>query len=137
MPKVTKDQARELAIAFREISVLLGDLRFANWGSLTAAQRRDLEDAEWTLLNYSSDFVTTAVGIALEELDADLKAIKDATKKAKTVVKKIETVKDVLTVVSGLVVLGGAIASKNPGAIASAAGDLFNQSKKILDKHKD
>ena len=129
---ISKEQARELAKTFRDLSNQLGDFRFTNWGTLSPAQRQRIEDAEWTLLNYSSDFVTTAVGIALNDMLADLQALSDATTKAKEVIATIETVKDILKVTATLIALGGAIASQNPSAIASAAGDLFSTAKDVL-----
>jgi len=65
---ISKDQARELAKTFRDLSNQLGDFRFKNWSNLSTGQRQSIEDAEWTLLNYSSDFITTAVGIALNDM---------------------------------------------------------------------
>ena len=131
---ISKDQARELAKTFRDLSNQLGDFRFKNWSNLSTGQRQSIEDAEWTLLNYSSDFITTAVGIALNDMQADLKAISDATAKAKKVIATIGTVRDILKVTAALIVLGGAIASQNPSAIASAAGDLFNTAKGVIDQ---
>lgn len=129
MPKMTADEARALASEFRDLSVQLGDFRFENWGSLTPAKRREIEDAEWSLLNSSSDMITTAVGIDLTNLQNGLKAITDATAKAKKAVATINTVKDVLGVAAAAIVLAGAIASQNPNAIASAAGELFKVAK--------
>lgn len=131
---ISKDQARKLAKTFRDLSNQLGDFRFKNWSNLSTGQRQNIEDDEWRLLNYSSDFITTAVGIALNDMQADLKAIADATAKAKKVIATIGTVKDILKVTAALIVLGGAIASQNPSAIASAAGDLFNTAKGVIDK---
>lgn len=129
---ITKDQAREIAQAFLDASHALGKFRFDNWSNLTKAQRRTIEDTEWDLLNYSNSFVTTAVGIALDDMQADLKAIGDATAKAQKAIETIDRARDVLEVAAGLVVLGGALASQNPQAIASAAGDLFKTAKKAL-----
>lgn len=133
---ITKDQARDLAKTFRDLSNRLGDYRFENWAKLSANKRRSIEDVEWTLLNHSSDFITTAVGIVLDDMQRDLKAIADSTAKAKKVIANINAVKDVIKVAGALVVLGGAIASQSPTAIASAAGDLFNTAKDIIDKQK-
>jgi hypothetical protein len=122
---ISKDQARVIAQAFLELSHVLGSYRFANWVHLTTAQRRQIEDSEWDLLNYSNCFVTTAVGIALTDMQRDLKTIADATKKAKKVVARIADVRDILKMAAALVVLGGAIASRNPLAIVAAADDAL------------
>lgn len=125
---VSKDQARELAKSFRDFSVALGDYRFANWGSLTAAQRQKLEDLEWTLLNTSSDLVTTAVGLALDDVQADLEALTRATSRARAALKTVQDVKNVLSIAAGVLALGGAIVaavvSKDPAPVLAAAGGL-------------
>ncbi len=131
---ISKDQARDLAKTFHDLSAELHDFRFQNWKELSAPNRQDLEDAAWTLENYSSDFTTSAVGIILNDMKADLKAISDATAKAKKVIATINTIKDVLKVTSAAIVLGGAIASKNPLAIVSAADDLLQTAGGVLEK---
>lgn len=131
---VSKDQAREIAKEFLELSHRLGTYRFTNWAKLTPSQRRQIEDAEWDLLNYSGTFVTTAVGIALADMDNDLRTITQATSRAKKAVATTETVKGVINVAAALVVLGGAIASQNPSTILSAAGDVVKTVQKATEK---
>jgi hypothetical protein len=121
---VSKDQARDIAREFLEFSHQLGTYRFTNWAKLTPSQRRRIEDAEWDLLNYSGSIVTMAVGIALANIDNDLKAITQATLRSKEAVTTISTVKGVINVATALVILGGAIVSQNPSAILSSAGDV-------------
>lgn len=123
---LSRDQARELARWFRDLSVELGTFRFDHWGELSPAQRHNIESAEWTLLNYSSDFITSAVGLALNDVASDLAAIRKATASAKKVIAKISNVKTVLTLVAEAIALGGAIAAKSPGAIVAATGDLLS-----------
>ncbi|MFN3242902.1 MAG: hypothetical protein ACE37K_15480 [Planctomycetota bacterium] len=130
---ITSEQARELAQQFRELSVQLGNYRFDNWGDMTAARRRQIESVEWTLLNYSSDFIDTAVGITLDDTERDFAAIVRATKRARRAIRRIEAVRDVVKVATALVVLGGAIASQNPGAIVSSARDLVETVGDALD----
>lgn len=129
---ITKEQARELAALFRNLSIQLGDFRFDNWGTLTPAYRQTIQDAEWTLLNASSDMTTKAVGIALDNMQADLKVIIDATTKAKKTIGSIKKVKAVIEVAAAAVALAGAIASQNPGAIASAAANLYKEAKDAM-----
>ena len=130
---ISKDQARDIAQGFLELSHELGTYRFTNWGTLKPTQRQQIEDAEWDLLTFSSSFATTAVGIALNDMQADLKNINDATAKAKKAIKTVGVVKDVLKVVTALVILGGAIASQNPTAIASAATDGIKVVQSVLN----
>jgi ribosomal protein L29 len=130
MMPISKDQARDIAKKFLELSHELGTYRFANWAKLTPSQRRLIEDAEWDLLNYSLSFVTTAVGIALADMDKDLKTITEAISRAKKAIATVETVKGVISIAAALVALGGAIASQNSSAILSAAGDVANAVQK-------
>jgi len=128
---ITKDQARELARAFLAMSHTLGEFRFDNWDDLTPAQRKSVEDAEWSLINLSSDLTTAAVGIALDDMQPDLKALQDATAKAQAVIADIQRVKDVLALATKAIALGGALISRNPGAIGEAAKGLFDAAKSI------
>lgn len=131
MAKMTKEQALALSRSFRDASVQLGEYRFNNWATLKPSERATLEDEEWTLLNYSSDFITKAVGIALDDAGSDLKALMKAVDGAANVLRKIQIAKSAIELAGSLVVLGGAIASENPAAIATAAGDVFKAVQKI------
>ncbi len=61
MGKLTADQARDLASAFHDMSVAVGNFRFGNWDDLKKSDRALLESVQWTLLNYSSDFTAAAI----------------------------------------------------------------------------
>jgi hypothetical protein len=123
--KTTKDDALNLSKKFRELSVALGNYRFDNWGNLTASQRQQLEDQEWTLLNHASDLTTLAVGIALDETQASLSNINGSITKAKKAVKKLDTVRKIIKVAESGVRLAAAIVTKDPKAIAKASKDLY------------
>ncbi len=81
--KLTADDAKELAQSFRDFSVSLGNFRFGNWNRLSEKKRKIIEDMELTLLNYSSDFITKAVGLMLDDAQGSLKNLQQATGKAK------------------------------------------------------
>ena len=115
---LTAQEAFDLSKKFRDFAIALGNYRFANWQSLTPTQRRDIEDEEWSLINASSDMITKAVGLALEESEASVHSIKKSVSKAKKAIKKLEKVKDIIEVASAMVGLGAAIVSKDPGSIA-------------------
>jgi hypothetical protein len=124
--KLTADDALALAQEFHDLAVALGDYRFANWDDLTSAQRSKLEDAQWSLLNASSDAVTMAVGIALDSSQVSLAKIRQATAKAQSTVKSIKTVKKVINIATAAVALAAAVASKDPGAIVKNAQGLLS-----------
>ena len=120
MPLTSAD-ALELSKQFRELANDLSNYRFSNWQTLTPTQRRDLEDEEWSLLNAASDMITKAVGLALEESDANFQTVKSSVGKAKKAIKKLEKVGKVIKVATASVGLAAAIVAKDPGAIAKNA----------------
>lgn len=128
---LTAQEAFDLSKQFRDFAIALGNYRFANWQSLTTTQRRDIEDEEWSLINASSDMITKAVGLALEESDASVHSIKKSVSKAKKAIKKLQKVKGIIEVAAAVVGLGAAIVSKDPGSIAKntklvlKAADVF------------
>lgn len=126
MPPLTSDDALALSKSYRDLSVAIGDFRFKNWNTLSEADRKALEEKEWALLNASSDMVTKAVGLTLDESDAAAKKVQGAAATAEKAVKTLKEVRKVITIAAAAVGLAGAIAAKDPGAIAK-------NSKAVLD----
>ncbi|HWN90382.1 MAG TPA: hypothetical protein VNQ15_03195, partial [Verrucomicrobiae bacterium] len=75
MPPLTSDDALALSKSYRDLSVAIGDFRFKNWNTLSEGDRKALEEKEWALLNASSDMVTKAVGLTLDESAAAAKKV--------------------------------------------------------------
>jgi hypothetical protein len=123
--ELTADDARNLAQAFRTVASALGNYRFNNWDALSSDQLSQLEADEWALLNYSSELVTKAVGLTLKESQSDLKGLLEATTQATAALGPIATVNKVLSVSGAMLQLGAAIASEDPGAIATAAAGVY------------
>jgi hypothetical protein len=118
-------QARELGGAFRNLSVALGNLRFDYWDDLSKDQRDALESAEWTLLNYSSDLVTQAVGLALDESKGGLQKLQAATARAQSAVETIHHLQQAVAISALAIKLGAAIVAGDVGVISTAAGNLL------------
>jgi hypothetical protein len=121
MPPLTSDDALALSKSFRDLSVSIGDFRFKNWNTLSEADRKTLEDEEWSLLNNSSDMVTKAVGLALDESQGGAQRVQSAAGAAQKAVKTLNDVRKVINVATASVGLAAAILSKDPGAIAKNA----------------
>ena len=126
MPQLTSDDALALSKSYRDLSVAIGDFRFKNWNTLSEGDRKALEEKEWALLNASSDMVTKAVGLTLDESAAAAKKVQGAAATAEKAVKTLKEVRKVITIAAAAVGLAAAIASKDPGAIAK-------NSKAVLD----
>jgi hypothetical protein len=125
MPLTSAD-AFKLSKSFHDLSVAIGEYRFANWNALSEDNRKTLEDEEWSLLNASSDMVTKAVGLALDESDPAAQKVQAATAAAQKAVKTLKEVGKVITIATAAVGLGAAIVSKDPGAIAKNAKAVFD-----------
>lgn len=123
--KLSSEDAFELSWWFRELSVELGNYRFANWKKLRKTERQALEDAEWSLLNSSSDMTTVAVGLVLDESEASFQKLKASTTRAKKAVKTLKTVRRVINVATAAVGLAAAVLSKDLGAIGKNAKALY------------
>ena len=121
MPPLTSDDALALSKSYRDLSVAIGDFRFKNWNTLSEADRKALEEKEWALLNASSDMVTKAVGLTLDESEVAAKKVQGAAATAEKAVKTLKEVRKVITIAAAAVGLAAAIASKDPGAIAKNA----------------
>jgi len=126
MPPLTSDDAFALSKSFRDLSVALGDFRFAHWNTLSESDRTTLEDEEWSLLNSASDMITKSVGLTLDESQAGVARLKSATASAQKAVKTLNDVRKVITVATASVGLAAAIVSKDPGAIAKNAKAVFD-----------
>lgn len=125
MPLTSAD-ALSLSKSFRDLSVAIGDFRFAHWDALGEANRTLLEDEEWSILNASSDMVTKAVGLALDESDPAAQNVQGATASALKAVKTLKDISKVIGVATATVGLAAAVISKDPGAIAKNAKAVFD-----------
>jgi hypothetical protein len=126
MKKLTSQEAFELSKCLRDLSVSLGDYRIANWDHLSEKQRRSLEDAEWSLLNASSDARTVAVGLVLDETQLSYAQLLESTSGAKDTLKHLADVGKALNIATAAVLLAGAIVSRDPGAILKTAKGLYD-----------
>lgn len=91
----------------------------------------DLEDQRDELLLQSTDMVTKAVGMALNDIQGGLAALTEAVNDAKALIAKIKKVKDVITLAGDLISLGAAIVAKDPGGAATAIGQITKDVQNI------
>ena len=126
MAKLSADQARDLANQYHDLSVALGDYRFDHWDDLNAAQRQRLQDQQWTLMNYSSDFTSQAIMLTLDDLQGTLDDISSATARANKAIKTIALVNKVISIAASATALAATIMSGNADGAISAAQDLFD-----------
>src|ERR1051326_4621954 len=126
MSQISADDALVLAKSFKQAATTLGQFQLDNWDSLTADQRRSLTDEEYTLLDYSQNLVTYAVGVVLDDAQVSLAKIKEATAEANQAIQRAEDLKRALDIASVLVTLGAAITAGNPAGIATAVKQVVD-----------
>ncbi len=120
MPQLTQDQARALAEGFLAVSKAVGDFRLANFSLLTPDQQAALRDLQQQLSNQSLHFTAVAIQITLDDLQGTLERIGQVTAQVNQAVTNLNDIRRVITVATSFVGLGAAIASGNPGTIATA-----------------
>jgi hypothetical protein len=125
MTQITSEDALDLARLFKESALGLGQFQLDHWNNLSEGQRRDLTDQEYTLLDHSQNLVTYAVGVMLDEAQASLDDIREATVKANKAIQTVTNIKKVMEIATALITLGAAIYSANPSGIATAVSDVL------------
>ncbi|MCC7274313.1 MAG: hypothetical protein IT561_16725 [Alphaproteobacteria bacterium] len=119
--KLTSAEAFELAVVFRDAAIAVGDTKIKNWDAMTPKQRKDLEDAEWSLLNAASDMVTMAVGLVLDETQFALARLTGVVGSARKALKRLDDIRKAIKVATALVGLAAAVITRDFGAIAKSA----------------
>ena len=118
--KITAQQALDLAIAFREAAKSVGDYLYGQWNDLPKADRERLRSMDVTLMNVSTDLVTHAVGISLDEGQVSIDALTETTAEANGAIQKMDEVKKMIGVAAALIGLAAALPTGSMQSIASA-----------------
>jgi len=126
MQTLSSQDAFQLSKSFRDISVWLGNYRFAKWDQMSEEQRRAIEDAEWSLLNASADIRTVAIGLVLDETHLSYEALQEVTSDAKRTLEQLAAIRKAITIATAAVSLAGAIVSRDSGAIVNSARGLYD-----------
>ena len=124
MPKLTKDQARELSRMFNGVAEQLARYRLDNFSDLSPTRRAELRRIERRLRDYANDFTDLAINLALADIEPVLKELGAVTKQVQKAIKRLKKVRDVIKIATSVVTLGAAIVTGNPSAIGSALGSL-------------
>ena len=120
MPQLTQDQTREIAEDLFQVANAVGDFRFAHFDELTPDHRAVLSGLQQQLSNQSNHFTTLAIQLTLDDLEPTLARIAVVTREVNRAVTTLNSIRKVINIATSFVALGAAIASGNPGTIASA-----------------
>ena len=125
MTPITQLDALALAKLFKEAALAVGQYQLDHWDALAENQRRELTDTEYAILDHSQNLITAAVGVQLDATRTALAEIQQATALATQAIQKLQELKQVLAVAAGLVALGAAVVTGNPGSIATVVSSVL------------
>jgi len=125
MTPITQLDALALAKLFKEAALAVGQYQLDHWDVLAISQRRELTDTEYAILDHSQNLITAAVGVQLAATQPSLADIQQATALATQAIQRLQEFKQVLAVAAGLVAMGAAVATGNPGSIAAVVSSVL------------
>ena len=131
MSELTAQEARRIAATFRRLSSALGEYRFDQWDALTEEERQRIENIEWTLLNYSSDFIAQAIVITADQLEDVRPDIDRAVDAINEVTGRIGDARTLITIATKATAFGAAVATGNLGAIVEATAGLAEVARDV------
>jgi septal ring factor EnvC (AmiA/AmiB activator) len=126
MPELTEDQVRTLADGFFAASQAVGEFRLAHFTENTMEEQAQLRTLQNALRQQSIELTADAIRETLERLKPTLEHIGAVTKQVNEAVAKLKEVRQVITIATSFVNLGGAIVTGNPAAIAAALGSTVS-----------
>src|SRR6218665_82086 len=130
MSKITKQSAKELSRDFDAAATAVSNFLVENYGTLSAKEIETIRSLRWTLFDLAEEITQRSIGVILNDIQADLSVIKDATVRAKKAVKALNNVGRTIAIASSLIDLAMAVSTGNVSAIAKSIADLAGLSKK-------
>ncbi|MGE0714059.1 MAG: hypothetical protein AB7P02_01345 [Alphaproteobacteria bacterium] len=119
--QLTSQQAFQLSVAFRDAAIAIGDMKIANFDKLSETQRDELGKAELAALNASTEMITRAVDLVLDETKVALGQLVGVTRKAKAAVGTLNDIRKGIRIATAVVGLAAAVVSRDLGAIGKGA----------------
>lgn len=129
------DQLRQVAAQFEHMAEAVDDFRQQHFDELTADQRARLEQFVQQLDDIHDQITALAIDKTLDALRGDLDRIASATMQAQQALKHLNTVAEIVKVVSAAAELGEAIATADYGAIPQAIEDIVQAVPHQSDKN--
>ena len=120
MPKLTQNQALQIAQAFSGFANTVEDYRFAHFDAFTDLQRASLLNIEGSLRTSSNDFLNMGVNLVLDNVKDALDGLGEVTNLLNHDLTVLVDINKAIHVVGVLLQLGTAIAIGNPAGIVAA-----------------
>jgi hypothetical protein len=121
---LSDDQMQALAQDFHDIAMEVGQVRLdavAAGSALTDPRIVHLQGFVSALMNVATSFALQDANLTLDNADQAVNQISLATKAADKALDKLKDIDKAVNIASSVIVLAGAITTKSPGQIISAA----------------
>ncbi len=121
---LTDDQMQQLAQAFHDISVEIGQVRLdaiKAGAALTDPGIVQLQGYVFSLKNVSDNLAVQSANLTLQNADQALQQISVATKTADHALDQLANIDKAVQIASAIIVLGAAITTRDPSQILGAA----------------
>jgi hypothetical protein len=127
MEKLSQSDLVQLSQSFLDTARALADFLFDNWDSLAAAARTRLNSLHTTLTMVSTDLITHAAGVVLDDTQTSLEQLTAATADARQALGRVKEFKDAVRIATALVGLATAIPTGDAPHILAAANGVRSQ----------
>ena len=124
MAQLTAQQANDLANQFLALAQAIGDFRYNHWSDLSKAQHHRLASQHWSVLNYGEDILALSTALIMDDVSSSLASIKTITGQIKSTLGTLKDIQKGIDITAVIVMLGAAIISQSPIAIAGAVQEL-------------
>ena len=124
MAQLTAQQANDLANQFLALAQAIGDFRYNHWNDLSKVQHQRLASQHWSVLNYGEDILALSTALIMDDVSSSLASIKTITGQIKSSLGTLKDIQKGIGITTVIVMLGAAIISQSPIAIAGAIQEL-------------
>jgi len=132
MAQLTAQQANDLANQFLALAQAIGDFRYNHWSELSKAQHQRLASQHWSVLNYGEDILALSTALIMDDVSSSLASIKTITGQIKSSLGTLHDIQKGIGITTVIVMLGAAIISQSPIAIAGAIEELMKRWRTLV-----
>jgi len=132
MAQLTSRQADDLANQFLALAQAIGDFRYNHWNDLSRVQHNRLASQHWSVLNYGEDILALSTALIMDDVSSSLASLKTITGQIKSSLGALKDIQKGIGITTVIVMLGAAIISQSPIAIAGAIEELMKRWRTLV-----
>lgn len=136
MPKITPDQAMQIAQSFSGFARAVEDFRFNHMNDLTDIQESALRNAETSLRKTSDDFLDMGVNAVLDDAQGAIDGLGKVTTLLNKDLTTLTTINTALQIAGSLLQLATGFATMNPAGITSGIASTVGVLQSVAEPPK-